>query len=35
MTNYPPGLYEKILGLPDKVVFSSMESEAPVPAKTK
>jgi hypothetical protein len=33
MTNYPPGLYEQILGLPDDVVWSMLESEPPVRLK--
>ena len=33
MTNYPPGLYAQILGLPDEVVWSMLESEPPVRVK--
>jgi catechol 2,3-dioxygenase-like lactoylglutathione lyase family enzyme len=32
MTNYPPGAYEAILGQPDEVVWSMLESEPPVRA---
>jgi catechol 2,3-dioxygenase-like lactoylglutathione lyase family enzyme len=35
MTNYPPGVYEKVLGLPDDVVLSSMESDPPVSIEKK
>jgi catechol 2,3-dioxygenase-like lactoylglutathione lyase family enzyme len=35
MTNYPPGLYEQILGLPDHVVWSMLENEPPVSVKRK
>ncbi|MEM7078590.1 MAG: VOC family protein [Pseudomonadota bacterium] len=30
MTNYPPGLYERILGQPDEVIWNSVENEPPV-----
>jgi hypothetical protein len=30
MTNYPPGVYEAILGQSDEVVWSMLESEPPV-----
>lgn len=30
MTNYPEGAYEKVIGLPDEVIWSNSENEPPV-----
>lgn len=30
MTNYPPGVYEAIMGAPDEAMWSAVESEPPV-----
>jgi len=33
MSNYPPGVYEAAMSTPDDVIWSSLESEPPVPAQ--
>ena len=34
MANYPPGIYEKLMALPDKQIWDSSENKPPVGSKT-